>query len=207
MTVSLDTLRPDRFEKITRRTGLDRIFAGIARGPGGGPRTAQGQHRRHPRRQRRRDPRLRPLRRTGGRRAALHRAHADERPQPRMQGARRLAPGALRQGRGGPGPHRRGVRAARAASGRGRRRFGLPSRRGDAPGLHLPGLGPVLPGLRAPAARARRPAEGLPLRPGRASTCAGSSARAGGGPAELEALLRDAFEAKTTWERGAIEGL
>jgi cyclic pyranopterin phosphate synthase len=30
VTVSLDTLRPDRFEKITRRAGLERIFAGIA---------------------------------------------------------------------------------------------------------------------------------------------------------------------------------
>ena len=29
VTVSLDTLRPDRFEAITRRTGLDRILAGI----------------------------------------------------------------------------------------------------------------------------------------------------------------------------------
>ncbi len=29
VTVSLDTLRPERFERITRRTGLDRIFAGI----------------------------------------------------------------------------------------------------------------------------------------------------------------------------------
>ncbi len=30
VTVSLDTLRPDRFETITRRPGLDRVFAGIA---------------------------------------------------------------------------------------------------------------------------------------------------------------------------------
>jgi cyclic pyranopterin phosphate synthase len=30
VTVSLDTLRPDRFEAITRRTGLERIFAGLA---------------------------------------------------------------------------------------------------------------------------------------------------------------------------------
>jgi len=30
VTVSLDTLRPDRFEAITRRRGLDRILAGIA---------------------------------------------------------------------------------------------------------------------------------------------------------------------------------
>jgi len=30
VTVSLDTLRPDRFETITRRRGLDRILAGIA---------------------------------------------------------------------------------------------------------------------------------------------------------------------------------
>jgi cyclic pyranopterin phosphate synthase len=30
VTVSLDTLRPDRFEAITRRQGLDRILAGIA---------------------------------------------------------------------------------------------------------------------------------------------------------------------------------
>lgn len=39
VTVSLDTLRPDRFEKITRRTGLERIFAGIAaaRAAGLGP--------------------------------------------------------------------------------------------------------------------------------------------------------------------------
>ncbi|MGZ5487702.1 MAG: GTP 3',8-cyclase MoaA, partial [Candidatus Aminicenantales bacterium] len=29
VTVSLDTLRPDRFKAITRRTGLDRILAGI----------------------------------------------------------------------------------------------------------------------------------------------------------------------------------
>jgi cyclic pyranopterin phosphate synthase len=29
VTVSLDTLRPDRFEAITRRTGLERIFAGL----------------------------------------------------------------------------------------------------------------------------------------------------------------------------------
>jgi len=29
VTVSLDTLRRDRFEKITRRTGLERIFAGL----------------------------------------------------------------------------------------------------------------------------------------------------------------------------------
>jgi cyclic pyranopterin phosphate synthase len=29
VTVSLDTLRPDRFETVTRRTGLDRILAGI----------------------------------------------------------------------------------------------------------------------------------------------------------------------------------
>ena len=29
VTVSLDTLRPDRFEAITRRTGLERILAGI----------------------------------------------------------------------------------------------------------------------------------------------------------------------------------
>jgi len=27
------------------------------------------------------------------------------------------------------------------------------------------------------------------------------------GPAELEAMFRAAFEAKATWERGAIEGL
>jgi cyclic pyranopterin phosphate synthase len=30
VTVSLDTLRPDRFERITRRPGLERIFDGIA---------------------------------------------------------------------------------------------------------------------------------------------------------------------------------
>ncbi len=30
VTVSLDTLRPDRFETITRRPGLDRVLAGIA---------------------------------------------------------------------------------------------------------------------------------------------------------------------------------
>lgn len=30
VTVSLDTLRPDRFEAITRRTGLERILAGLA---------------------------------------------------------------------------------------------------------------------------------------------------------------------------------
>ncbi|HPW18618.1 MAG TPA: GTP 3',8-cyclase MoaA [Candidatus Aminicenantes bacterium] len=30
VTVSLDTLRPDRFEKIARRKGIERIFAGIA---------------------------------------------------------------------------------------------------------------------------------------------------------------------------------
>ena len=30
VTVSLDTLRPDRFERITRRPGLDRVLAGIA---------------------------------------------------------------------------------------------------------------------------------------------------------------------------------
>jgi cyclic pyranopterin phosphate synthase len=39
VTVSLDTLRPDRFEAITRRTGLERIFAGLeaARAAGLGP--------------------------------------------------------------------------------------------------------------------------------------------------------------------------
>jgi cyclic pyranopterin phosphate synthase len=39
VTVSLDTLRPDRFEKITRRTGHGRIFAGLAaaRAAGLGP--------------------------------------------------------------------------------------------------------------------------------------------------------------------------
>lgn len=30
VTISLDTLRPERFEKITRRTGIERIFAGLA---------------------------------------------------------------------------------------------------------------------------------------------------------------------------------
>ena len=39
VTVSLDTLRRDRFETITRRTGLDRVFAGLeaARAAGLGP--------------------------------------------------------------------------------------------------------------------------------------------------------------------------
>jgi cyclic pyranopterin phosphate synthase len=39
VTVSLDTLRPDRFERIARRRGLDRILAGIAaaRAAGLGP--------------------------------------------------------------------------------------------------------------------------------------------------------------------------
>ncbi len=39
VTISLDTLRPDRFEAITRRKGLDRILAGIeaARAAGLGP--------------------------------------------------------------------------------------------------------------------------------------------------------------------------
>ena len=167
VTVSLDTLRADRFEMITRRKGLDRIFAGIDAARAAG---------------------LAPLKVNT---VVIRGVNDDEIPDfvrfaeregvelrfIELMPTSGLSPECKELGAWRPSLFVKGeavrariagiVRTARTASGRGRRRSRLPARREDAPGLHRPGLGPVLPGLRAPAARARRPAEGLPLRQGR----------------------------------------
>ena len=55
VTVSLDTLRPDRFRELARFDELPRVLRGIEAAPGRGVPVAQARHGRHPRRQRRRD--------------------------------------------------------------------------------------------------------------------------------------------------------
>ena len=75
VTVSLDTLRPDRFKALTRREALPQVLEGIAcGGPRGIPRT-QARHRGHARHQRRRAGGPDRVRARGARRDPLHRVH------------------------------------------------------------------------------------------------------------------------------------
>ena len=79
INISLDALREEVFQQISRRPGLDRVLAGIAAAQRVGLRADSAQRRRDPRHHRGRDRaagRVRPRARPG---AAVHRVHAARR--------------------------------------------------------------------------------------------------------------------------------
>jgi GTP 3',8-cyclase len=206
VTVSLDTLRPDRFERITRRAGLERVFAGIAaaRAAGLGPVKVN---------------------------AVVIRGLNDDEVPDFVRFARQervevrfieLMPTS------GLGPECKELGGWRPAlfvkseevRARVEEAFGplvpVPGEDGVASVLRL-GDGTRL-GFIAPLSEPFcRGCERLRLGPdGRLRVClfdrAGTDLRrvlreGTGGPAGLEALLRAAFAAKETWERGALEAL
>ena len=90
VTVSLDTLRPDRFRALTRSDELDRVLDGIAAAAPLFPRP-QARHRRHPRHQRRRAGRSDRVRPAVRRRGAVHRIHGCRRRDALVDGSRRDA--------------------------------------------------------------------------------------------------------------------
>ena len=75
VTVSLDTLRPDRFRALTRRDEHAACCAGIEAVRRGRVRRAQARHGGHPRRQRRRAGRPLEFGAPDRRRGAVHRVH------------------------------------------------------------------------------------------------------------------------------------
>ena len=91
LTVSLDTLRADRFRELTRFDGVAAVQHGLAAGAGSGLHRPEDRHRGHPRRQRRRARRPARLRPAGGRRGALHRVHGRRRRDPLVGAGRPLA--------------------------------------------------------------------------------------------------------------------
>jgi cyclic pyranopterin phosphate synthase len=206
VTVSLDTLRPERFAKITRRTGLDRILGGIeaARSAGLGPLKVNT--------------------------VVIRGVNDDEIPDfvrfaerekvelrfIELMPTSGLSPECKELGAWRPALFVKGeeVRARIEAE------FGtlerLPDEGGVAAVYRLGGrtrLGFIAP-VSDPFCRG---CERLRLGPdGRLKIClfdrGGVDLRkvlreGNGGRAELEAVFRAALEAKTTWERGAIEGL
>jgi GTP 3',8-cyclase len=206
VTVSLDTLRPDRFEKITRRPGLERIFAGIAAARAAG---------------------LAPLKINA---VVIRGLNDDEIPDfvrfARDEGVEvrfielmptsGLSPECKELGSWRPALFVKGeeVRARIEEA------FGPLVKEPDAAGVAATyrlgdgtRLGFITP-LSEPFCRG---CERLRLGPeGRLRIClfdrAGIDLRralreAKAGPAELEALLRAAFASKATWERGALEAL
>ncbi len=206
VTVSLDTLQPDRFAKITRRTGLDRILAGIEAARAAG---------------------LAPLKVNT---VVIRGVNDDEIPDfvrfaerekielrfIELMPTSGLSPECKELGAWRPALFVKGeeVRTRIAEV------FGplerLPDEGGVAAVYRL-GDGTRL-GFIAPVSDPFcRGCERLRLGPdGRLKIClfdrGGVDLRkilreGKGGRAELEAVLRSAFEAKTTWERGAIEGL
>lgn len=206
VTVSLDTLRRDRFEAITRRTGLDRIFAGLEAARAAG---------------------LDPIKIN----AVVIRGVNDDEVADFVRFASRenvelrfielmptsgLSPECKELGAWRPALFVKGgeVRARIAEA------FGplepVPDTGGVAEVYRLDGrtrLGFITP-VSEPFCRG---CERLRLGPdGRLRIClfdrAGTDLRRAlredkAGPAEIAAILEAAFEAKTTWERGAIESL
>lgn len=209
VTISLDTLRPDRFEAITRRKGLDRILAGLAAARAAG---------------------LEPVKINT---VVIRGVNDDEIPDFVRFAVREgvelrfielmptsgLTPECKELGAWRPALFVKGeeVRARiEAACGPLERR---PDEGGVAEVYRLDGpggrarLGFITP-VSEPFCRG---CERLRLGPdGRLRLClfdrGGIDLRKAlredkAGPAELEAVFRAAFEAKTTWERGAIETL
>ncbi len=129
VTVSLDTLRGDRFKALTRREALPQVLEGIASvGARGIPR-AQARHRGHARHQRRRAGGPDRVRARGARRDPLHRVHGRGRRHPVDARAGGLARGdagdagpALRRHRA---PERGRLRAGRPLPAAGRHVFGI----------------------------------------------------------------------------------
>ena len=206
VTVSLDTLRPDRFERITRRAGLERVFAGIAAARAAG---------------------LEPIKvntvvirgLNDDEIPAFVRLAREERVEVRfieLMPTSGLSPECKELGSWRPALLVKGgeIRA------RVEEAFGplvpAPDASGVAAVYRLDGgtrLGFITP-LSEPFCRG---CERLRLGPdGRLRIClfdrAGTDLRRAlrekkSGPAELEALVRAAFESKATWERGALEAL
>jgi len=206
VTVSLDTLRRDRFETITRRAGLDRIFAGIAAARAAG---------------------LAPLKINTVVIRGLNddeipdfvRFAREERVEVRfieLMPTSGLSPECKELGSWRPALFVKGaeVRARIEAT------FGpltpAPAEGGVA-GAYVLAEGTRLGFITPMSDPFCGGCERLRLGPdGRLRIClfdrSGSDVRRAlredkAGPAELEALLRAAFEAKATWERGALEGL
>jgi cyclic pyranopterin phosphate synthase len=206
VTISLDTLRPDRFQAITRRTGLERIFAGLAAARAAG---------------------LVPIKVNT---VVIRGVNDDEVPDfvrfARREGVELrfielmptsgLSPECKELGAWRPALFVKGeeIRARIEAA------FGplerLPEEAGVAE-VHRLGDGTRL-GFITPISRPFcRGCERLRLGPdGRLRVClfdhVGVDLRKAmredhAGPAGLETLVRAAFEAKTTWARGAIESL
>jgi cyclic pyranopterin phosphate synthase len=206
VTVSLDTLRRDRFETITRRPGLDRIFAGIAAARAAG---------------------LAPLKINTVVIRGLNddeipdfvRFAREERVEVRfieLMPTSGLSPECKELGSWRPALFVKGaeVRARVEAA------FGplipAPAEDGVA-GTYVLAEGTRLGFITPMSDPFCGGCERLRLGPdGRLRIClfdrSGSDVRRAlredkAGPAELEALLRAAFSAKATWERGALEGL
>jgi GTP 3',8-cyclase len=206
VTVSLDTLRPDRFEKIARRTGLERIFAGIAAARAAG---------------------LAPVKINT---VVIRGLNDDEVPDfVRFARAERVEVRFIElMPTSGLGPECKELGSWRPAlfvkgedvRARVEEAFGplvpVPDADGVASVYRLDDgtrLGFITP-LSEPFCRG---CERLRLGPdGRLRVClfdrAGTDLRrvlreGKGGPAELEALVRAAFASKATWERGALEAL
>ena len=206
VTVSLDTLRRDRFETITRRAGLERIFAGIAAARAAG---------------------LAPLKINTVVIRGLNddeipdfvRFAREERVEVRfieLMPTSGLSPECKELGSWRPALFVKGaeVRARIEAA------FGpltpAPAEGGVA-GAYVLAEGTRLGFITPMSDPFCGGCERLRLGPdGRLRIClfdrSGSDVRRAlredkAGPAELEALLRAAFAAKATWERGALEGL
>ena len=206
VTVSLDTLRPDRFEKITRRAGLERVFAGIAAARAAGlepikintvvirglnddeiPDFVRFA------REERVEVRFIELMPTSGLSPECKEL-GSWRPALFVKGAEVRARVEAAFGPLTPAPAEGGVAGAYVLA------------EGTRLGFITPMSDPFCGGC-----------ERLRLGPdGRLRIClfdrSGADVRRAlredkAGPAELEALLRAAFAAKATWERGALEGL
>ena len=115
VTVSLDTLRPERMREFARSTRHDDVIAGIDAAPCRRLPLGQAQHRRHPGIQRRRDPGPARLRVRPRPRAPLHRVHGRRRRHRLVDGAGRVA---TRDRRDGGAPVRRGEAGPADHSGR-----------------------------------------------------------------------------------------
>ena len=206
VTVSLDTLRRDRFETITRRAGLDRIFAGIAaaRAAGLAPLKINTVVIRGLNddeipdfvrfaREERVEVRFIELMPTSGLSPECKEL-GSWRPALFVKGAEVRARVEAAFGPLTPAPAEGGVAGAYVLA------------EGTRLGFITPMSDPFCGGC-----------ERLRLGPdGRLRIClfdrSGADVRRAlredkAGPAELEALLRAAFAAKATWERGALEGL
>jgi GTP 3',8-cyclase len=206
VTVSLDTLRPDRFEAITRRKGLDRVRAGIAAARAAG---------------------LAPVKINT---VVIRGVNDDEVPDfVRFAAAEGLELRFIElMPTSGLTSECKELGAWRPALFVKGREIRARIEAACGPLLRLPDEGGVAVlwrlgdgtrlGFIAPVSEPFcRGCERLRLGPdGRLRICLFDRSvidlrralrRDGAGPAELEALFRAAFEAKATWERGAIEGL